>query len=505
MNSISEGTYVQWVFNVRSDFSHTLNAHHENGLHEVHPVIRELAEERFNTLTKAIKENSLYRPELRIYLKTTSHFQKGGFSLKEKEFFSEKASQHYGQTLEILNQSLESLSSSLRTLGLESSPLSKKEIIEHIYALLNPKRSIEIPPPSIISSDSNELMSSPREQLVFGDLVLGFESFTLDSVLHRLITLKTLPETTYAGQMASFLRLPFHYDLTLAFEVPSQTSEMAKLRQKQRMAHSLAVSHGGKATDLESETKLSSTEELMRELLSSGQRIYSMQLNILLKAPNTLEGKQTLNRQVREVLSRMRTLQGAEGLEETIGAWKILRGNLPAAPMTLERAKKVKTNNLVDFLPVYGSREGDPNPIVLLRNRMTGLVSYDPFDSKLPNYNALVTGSSGAGKSFLNNCILLQELARGLRVFIIDIGGSYKKLTKALGGKYLEMDLSERHKLNPFDIPNPTKEPTNQKIKSLLAVIETMVSEDDKGHLPKLDRVLLEKAILELYRKKRLH
>jgi conjugal transfer ATP-binding protein TraC len=85
----------------------------------------------------------------------------------------------------------------------------------------------------------------------------------------------------------------------------------------------------------------------------------------------------------------------------------------------------------------------------------------------------LVTGSSGAGKSFLNNCILAQELARGLRVFIIDIGGSYKKLTEALGGQYLEMDLSDQYRLNPFDIPDASQEPANQKIKSLLAVIES--------------------------------
>jgi conjugal transfer ATP-binding protein TraC len=130
-------------------------------------------------------------------------------------------------------------------------------------------------------------------------------------------------------------------------------------------------------------------------------------------------------------------------------------------------------------------------------------VSFNPFDPKLTNYNALVTGSSGAGKSFLNNCILAQELARGLRVFIIDIGGSYKKLTEALGGQYLDMDLSDQYRLNPFDIPDPSQEPSNQKLKSLLAVIESMVVEDEKSKLIKLDRVLLEKAIIELYEEKR--
>jgi conjugal transfer ATP-binding protein TraC len=308
---------------------------------------------------------------------------------------------------------------------------------------------------------------------------------------------------TFAGQLSTFLRMPFHYDLMLSFEVPSQADEMAKLQQKRKMAHSLAATSGNKASDLESETKLSSTEELIRELLSTGQRIYAVQMSLVLRAPATDEGVKKLNRQVREVLSRFRSLQGSEGLEESVGSWKIFKGNLPGAPVKLERAKKFKTNNLVDFIPIYGPREGDDDPAVIFRNRLNGLVSFNPFDSSLTNYNALVTGSSGAGKSFLNNCILAQELARGLRVFIIDIGGSYKKLTEALGGQYLEMDLSDQYRLNPFDIPDPSQGPSNQKLKSLLAVIESMIVEDEKSKLSKLDRVLLEKTVIELYEEKR--
>ena len=163
----------------------------------------------------------------------------------------------------------------------------------------------------------------------------------------------------------------------------------------------------------------------------------------------------------------------------------------------------MKTNNLADLLPVFGPREGDANPVVLFRNRLNGLVGFDAFDPSLPNYNSLVTGSSGAGKSFLNNAILLQELARGLRVFIIDIGGSYRKLTEALGGQYLEINLSDAYQINPFHLSAPLNGPSNQKLKSLLAVIENMVAEDEKEKLPKLDRVLLEKTIIEVFAAKR--
>jgi type-IV secretion system protein TraC len=515
LNSISENTSVQFCLSVGSDFSEVIQKHSSGKTAAIHPLVESISDFREKKLHEAQEAAELYRPELSIYLRTQMVGGKKLNFLKKKEDFSDNASRSYEESLEVLFQNVDTLISSFASIGLKGTLLEVQAIQGHIYGCLNPKRSKTEPVPKVVTPKEDNLEQetletmewlaeqSPRGQLVFGDLILGFEQFTLDSHHHRVITLKTLPEVTFAGQLSTFLRMPFHYNLMLSFEVPSQADEMAKLQQKRKMAHSLAVTSGNKASDLESETKLSSTEELIRELLSSGQRIYAAQLSIALHAPANEEGNKKLNRQVREVLSRFRSLNGAEGLEETVGSWKIFKGNLPGAPIKLERAKKFKTNNLVDFIPLYGPREGDDDPAVIFRNRLNGLVSFNPFDSKLTNYNALVTGSSGAGKSFLNNCILVQELARGLRVFIIDIGGSYKKLTEALGGQYLEMDLSDQYRLNPFDIPDPSQEPSNQKLKSLLAVIESMIVEDDKIKLSKLDRVLLEKAVIELYEEKR--
>lgn len=515
LNSISENTSVQFCLSVGSDFSNTLKKHSQGKTASIHPLVASIAEFRENKLQAAQDSSELYRPELSIYLRNQMAGSKKLSFIKKKENFSEASALNYEETLEVLFQNVDTLISSFASVGLTGRILGTTELKTHIYNHLNPKRSKVEPVPKVTTPSHDNIdketleeiewlaEQSPREQLTFGDLILGFDQFTLDSHHHRIITLKTLPEATFAGQLSTFLRMPFHYDLMLSFEIPNQSDEMSKLNQKRKMAHSLAMTSGNKVSDLESETKLSSTEELIRELLGTGQRIYAAQMSLILRAPASDEGVKKLNRQVREVLARFRSLQGAEGLEETVGAWKIFKGDLPAAPMRLERAKKFKTNNLVDFIPIYGPREGDDDPAVIFRNRLNGLVGFNPFDPKLTNYNALVTGSSGAGKSFLNNCILAQELARGLRVFIIDIGGSYKKLTESLDGQYLEMDLSDQYRLNPFDIPNPSKEPSNQKLKSLLAVIESMVVEDEKSKLTKLDRVLLEKAIIELYEEKR--
>ncbi len=191
-------------------------------------------------------------------------------------------------------------------------------------------------------------------------------------------------------------------------------------------------------------------------------------------------------------------LSGAEGMQETVGGWQIFSSSLPGAPIRLVRQKKLKTNNLVDFLPVYGTRVGDELPMVLTHTRLGSLCSFNPYDSKLTNYNMLVTGSSGSGKSFANNFLMLQQIARGTKVYIIDIGGSYKKLTALLGGQYFEINLSDRYAINPFELTDPTTPPSGEKIKALVSVVEQMIV-DYGERLSKFDRVQIEESLAKVF------
>src|ERR1019366_7248920 len=125
---------------------------------------------------------------------------------------------------------------------------------------------------------------SPREQLVFSDLIQGYETFFYDSHYHRLVTLKTLPENTHAALAGKLTQLTFHFWLNVHVTVPDQSKELSDLQAKRRMAHSMSLSQGGRATDLESEAQLNSTEELLRELINTGQKIFYFQTTVLIRS-----------------------------------------------------------------------------------------------------------------------------------------------------------------------------------------------------------------------------
>jgi conjugal transfer ATP-binding protein TraC len=205
----------------------------------------------------------------------------------------------------------------------------------------------------------------------------------------------------------------------------------------------------------------------------------------------------------RSVLAKFRELNGAEALAEGIAGFKLFKTLLPAGNTTSVRAKRVKTDNLADFMPIYQQWEGRGKPVCVFRSRQGSLVSYDPFDPTIPNYNALVTGSAGAGKSFLNNCILLQYLSQNPLTYVIDIGGSYRKLCSFVDGVYITTEIPKNGEsfrgINPFQLSAVETEPSPRKIKFLLSLMELILTDDEGEKLPKLEKALLEEAILTTY------
>ena len=57
----------------------------------------------------------------------------------------------------------------------------------------------------------------------------------------------------------------------------------------------------------------------------------------------------------------------------------------------------------------------------------------------------LVTGKTGAGKSFLVADLILQQRRRGAAVFVLDKGDSYRRLAELLDGQYLRLSAEPHH------------------------------------------------------------
>ena len=517
LNGLSDGLEVTFASEVDSDFSSLIDEHenHKDGKEQ----IKWIAEARVSSLREQMKREAILRSSLYLFvyqrLQKEPSSKAGSFLsslFKTPSAFEQVKREQFEKAKTNLTQSAVALCDSLGSIGIESRPLEAKEIWALIYRFLNPKRAKGAPAPQLHQTHQSQELSpeelklapelvhqSPREQLVFSDVIQGYETFFYDGYYHRILTLKSLPENTYAAMMVRMTALPFHHWLDVHIKVPEQSAELSDLQAKRRMAHSMAVSHGGRASDLESEAQLQSTEELLREIINTGQKIFYFQMAIMLRSSS----QDDLEMMTKTVLNKFRELSGAEGLSENVAGFKVFKTILPAGSTLSVRPKRAKTDNLADFLPIFEPYSGrNMRPVCLFHNRQGGLTRYDPFDPVgLPNFSSLVTGASGAGKSFVNNLILLQQ--QNVITFVIDVGASYKKLCEFMGGQYIEIapprEGETRRTINPFQLEQGEKKPSSQKIKFLLALLESMFTDSDEEKLPKLSKSLLEEAVLATY------
>ena len=66
------------------------------------------------------------------------------------------------------------------------------------------------------------------------------------------------------------------------------------------------------------------------------------------------------------------------------------------------------------------------------------------------NHNMTVVGTSGSGKSFLLKLLMINEFARGTKLFLFDIENELQKLCERCGGEYI--DLSSKSLINPLQV-----------------------------------------------------
>jgi type IV secretory pathway VirB4 component len=154
-------------------------------------------------------------------------------------------------------------------------------------------------------------------------------------------------------------------------------------------------------------------------------------------------------------------------------------------------------------MPLFANWTGNERPVCLLPNRDFVPFAIDPFAPELPNWNGLVIGGSGAGKSFTLCQLMLQFFTQkpSPKIVFVDNGKSSENFVGACGGEFIDVSIDSNVCLNPFDLgPGETK-PSTLKIKSILASLELMFRDEGQESLPKREKALLEACIYELYNK----
>ena len=139
-----------------------------------------------------------------------------------------------------------------------------------------------------------------------------------------------------------------------------------------------------------------------------------------------------------------------------------LLSTLPLCSLDKSLFSKTKRNILTSDLgsayPFVSSEHNDNGGVFLgISKDSESFIFLDNFDSKkYPNGNMIITGTSGAGKTYTLMCIALRWRALGVPVYIVSAikGHEYQRSTSLIGGTYIQLGGGRKTNINIMDI-NP--------------------------------------------------
>lgn len=362
----------------------------------------------------------------------------------------------------------ETLRAQLRTSSLPAFAMDAEALIQYLWPILNPEVMFGMAPvPDIVYDDGKSI----KEQVTaFGhhvrvrhdELLFGMppeDQHTPDNrIAVRAFGVQQYPRKKELWEMANIIGsffddglqypCPFLISGSVYTLNPAEVDAAAQLkaaRSKQNAKSKMA----------EFQPDLSMKAEdwnIVIEQLNTGGSLAELYHTLVLFSP-----RRNMNRAAQVALNIWKSERF------TIGTLDAL--HLPllycSLPMTLTEAarndlKKFRimstktTVNAVDMAPVIGEWQGAGKPVMMFFGRRGTPTFLDFYSNQQGNYNIFVAGVSGSGKSVTMNEIVSAYRGVGARVWVIDVGRSYKNLISLQKGTFIEFNSRSPICVNPF-------------------------------------------------------
>src|SRR6056297_2030646 len=252
------------------------------------------------------------------------------------------------------------------------------------------------------------------------------------------------------------------------------------------------------------ETALHDIEDLRQSLTTGMEHFFQFSLYVTIYA-DSKEKLDDYNEKIENLFSsklvytRRAFYQSEQGFTAT----------LPLAYDEIGVSVNMNSSACAASFPFMSADLTSNNGILYGINRHNNsLILFDRFS--MPNANFTVFATSGAGKSYFTKLEILRSLMMGVDIIVIDPEKEYKYLSDAVGGTYVNISLSSKAKLNPFDLPRSVEGMKSGDIirsavisaKGLLRLMIGTVSGSGKRTFNSKEDSLLDRALLETYAKK---
>jgi hypothetical protein len=334
----------------------------------------------------------------------------------------------------------------------------------------------------------NRQVATREMDTVPGGLVLDPQGEALHG---QLLALQQVPPQTYPGMLCAPrgprpdsppLALWEAWDgpMTLAVNVAviDRATELTRLRQKRMFAYLQRKNPLGQHSP-ENAALMEQLDALLHEAATAQTQFLWSRIQVMLWGP-----AQSIARGIQEVQRRARSMHLGFGTEPTLGSTLALQmlplGFDPAFPKDkwLQRARHIPATQLAQLVLLFGGVHGTETAVVPYVNQRGELVAFSPFNNRV-NPHFIITGMTGAGKSFALIHLAQHVLSLGASMVILDRLPSYEDLCAVWGGHYIKFSYDQPLCFNPFYGPLDTAHQ---------AFLKGYLAEAISGGVERLDR-----------------
>lgn len=171
---------------------------------------------------------------------------------------------------------------------------------------------------------------------------------------------------------------------------------------------------------------------------------------------------------------------------------------------TLKRLKLMRLLpawNIANLIIPFGEWAGNSyGEGMMLLGRRGQQVILDIYNTN-GNYNVAIAADSGSGKSFFMNDLIFSYLGLGAKVYVIDVGRSYLKLSELFDGQYISFGKNEKNVcVNPFSYIDMGD--SDDVLDNLTQIRDLICIAINPNGLSNLEKMYIGSAVREVYREK---
>jgi conjugal transfer ATP-binding protein TraC len=497
--AVPEGECLRILLEIHPDYTELLRAYAAECL-SAHPIVQELHRRRASWLSAAHASGQLVNS--RLIFDLSYHPARR----PRRSWWRPIDAATYQRHLTELRILRDMLVGHCERCGFRARPLDDGALLATIWRYFNPDRKRYCPPPSIPAE--NQAVEIPRRLLrawpflshrsvrttvVRSDLYRRWDFLWLDGRAHAVVAMDTLPDKpTTPNVLGPLQMLLGAYWLIIETWNDPRSDQIKRLELKGRLSRQAVLAQdGGDSNARAVERQITDALDVMQ---LTSERVLRVGVAVVLQEASPEAARAAARRAV----DAFHQIPGVDARIESVGLRRQFLQLAPFSGLSNERLMRMLTSNAADFVPCHALWQGSARPICPLFSRRQSLVALDPFDPRLPSWNAIVVGESGGGKTHFAIAWLSHLLTLDPVIMIVDKGGAYKTFCSVYGGQYVHLDPGAGVAVNPFDLLPGETVPDHAHLGLLKSLIALMVAESDGG-LARQEMAVLESAIRQTY------